>query len=87
MATVTDFPCTVGGVVVEGVDLCPASWEENPEYFGMSSYFGDSPPLSTAVGYIVVLGFGVFFSLFTTIVVYLDKVFSGNATLTSEQFK
>jgi len=86
MATVTDFPCTVGGVVVEGVDLCPASWEENPEYFGMNSYFGDSPPLSTAVGYIVVLGFGVFFSLFTTIVVYLDKVFSGNATLTSEQF-
>jgi SSS family transporter len=86
MADVTNFPCIVGGVEVVGVDLCPASWEENPEYFGMKSYFGDSPPLSTAVGYIVVLGFGAFFSLFTTLVVYMDKVFAGNATVTSEHF-
>jgi len=78
--------CTVDGTEIVGVDICPASWKMNPEYFGMDSYFGGSPPLSTAVGYIVVLGFGAFFSIFTTIVVYLNKVFSGNATITSEHF-
>lgn len=72
--------------IVEGVDICPASWKENPEYFGMSSYFGGDPPLSKAIGYLVVLGFGAFFSLFTTVIVYLDKVFSGNASQTSEHF-
>ncbi len=79
--------CIVNGVEIVDVDLCPASWAENPDYFGMKSYFGGSPPLSTTIGYLVVLGFGALFSVFTTIVVYLDKMFSNNATITSEHFK
>jgi len=78
--------CDSFGTAVEGVINCPESWREHPEYFGQDSYFGGSPPLSEAVGYLVVIGFGVLFSIFTTIVVFLDKTFSENATITSEQF-
>ena len=45
----------------------PPIMAKNPEYQGESSYFGNKPPLSLAVGYIVVLGFGVLFSLLTTL--------------------
>jgi len=72
---------------LQQIDVCPPSWEEDPEYQGMESYFGGSPPLSKAVGYLVVIGFGALFSLFTTCIVFLDKKFSDNATITSEQFK
>ena len=48
---------------------CPVSWEENPGYIGKDSFFGGESPLSTAIGYVVVIGFGAFFSLFTTAVV------------------
>ena len=73
-------------IPVEDVTTCPPSWSKNPEYQGESSYFGNTAPLSLAVGYIVVLGFGVLFSLLTTLIVYLDKVFAGNASITSENF-
>lgn len=73
-------------IPVDGVDICPPSWLDNPEFQGQENYFGGEPPLPTSVGYIIVIGFGVFFSIFTTIVVYLDKMFSGSATMTSEQF-
>ena len=72
---------------VEGVTVCPPSWAEDPQYQGMSSYFGGESPLSLTVGYLVVLGFGALFSVFTTLVVFLDKIFAGNASITSEHFK
>lgn len=78
--------CIVDGTTIQGVDVCPQSWSESPEYFGESSYFGGQPPLSKAVGYLVVVGFGLLFSIFTTVVVYLDKAFSANSNWTSEQF-
>ena len=68
-------------------ELCPVSWFKNPEYIGQDSYFGGSTPLDTWVGYLVVVGFGFLFSIFTTIVVYMDKTFAGNASMTSEHFK
>jgi len=43
------------------------------EYKGKDSFFGDATPLPEGAGYAIVLGFGVFFSLFTTMLVYLDK--------------
>merc|ERR1719356_2191965 len=55
------------------------------EYLAKESFFGDSPPLPQAAGYAIVLGFGAFFSVFTTIMVYLDKVANGSEA-TSEQF-
>ena len=72
---------------VEGVTVCPPSWAEDPQYQGMSSYFGGESPLSLTVGYLVVLGFGALFSVFTTLVVFMDKTFAGNASITSEHFK
>lgn len=56
------------------------------EYNGQDSFFGDNTPLSEAVGYVVVLGFGAAFSIFTTILVYLDKRGSGGDGMTSEMF-
>ena len=56
------------------------------EYSGKESYFEGNTPLSKAVGYVVVLGFGALFSVFTTAIVYFDKKFKGNANMTSEHF-
>jgi Na+/proline symporter len=56
-----------------------------PQYQGDESFFGGSPPLPQAAGYAIVLGFGAFFSVFTTIMVYLDKVANGTQ-ITSEFF-
>lgn len=56
------------------------------EYRGEESFFGGSPPLSEGIGYLVVLGFGALFSIFTTLIVLADKVFAGNASITSEHF-
>jgi len=55
------------------------------EYDGMESFFGGEPPLSEGVGYLVVLGFGAIFSIFTTILVYAEKTYS-KKDMTSEHF-
>lgn len=55
-------------------------------YKGQESYFGGESPLSLTIGYLVVIGFGAVFSVFTTMLVYFDKVFAGNASITSEHF-
>jgi hypothetical protein len=57
------------------------------EYAGKESFFGDEAPLDISVGYIVVLGFGIAFSIFTTLIVWLDVKFSGGKAITSEKFK
>ncbi len=72
---------------VEGVEVCPPSWAENPEFQGMTSYFGGEAPLPLSVGYVVVLGLGAFFTVFTSLVFWMDRKFAGNATVTSEWFK
>ena len=56
-------------------------------YDGFTSFFGGQPPLSEAVGYVVVLGFGALFSIFTTLLVMLDKYFGRHKEITSEHFK
>ena len=28
--------CIVEGTTIQGVDVCPQSWAENPDYFGES---------------------------------------------------
>ena len=57
------------------------------EYQGQDSFFGGEPPLSKGVGYLVVLGFGALFSVFTTILVYINKYFGSKGDITSEHFK
>jgi len=49
------------------------------------SFFGTDPPLPEAAGYAIVLGFGAAFSVFTTILVYLDVYVNGTQH-TSEFF-
>lgn len=57
-----------------------------PEYVGQTEFFPDGEAaLSEGVGYAVVLGFGGFFSLFTTLIVFVDYYFGGTA-MTSEMF-
>ena len=57
------------------------------EYLYQQSFFGGTAPLPQWVGYAVVLGFGVAFSIFTTAVVYLENYLSGGSSMTSEKFK
>ena len=57
------------------------------EYSGQKSFFGGVPPLSQASGYAVLIGFGLAFSIFTTFIVWFDKMLKGNASMTSEHFK
>jgi SSS family transporter len=54
-------------------------------YCNMTSFFGGTPVLNEAVGYGVVIGFGIFFSLFTTLLVCMDARFVGTV-YSSEQF-
>lgn len=57
------------------------------EYDGESSFFGGSPPLSVGVGYAVVIGFGMIFSVITTVLVVLNHYFGSKGEITSEHFK
>jgi hypothetical protein len=56
-------------------------------YRGQESFFGGEAPLSEGIGYLVVLGFGFFFSIFTSSLVYLNKYFGQKGEITSEHFK
>jgi Na+/proline symporter len=56
-----------------------------PEYIGKKAFFGGTPPLPESAGYAIVLGFGAFFSVFTTALVYADKYVNGTEH-TSEYF-
>merc|ERR1719413_81592 len=55
------------------------------EYVGKDAFFGGTPPLPESAGYAIVLGFGAFFSVFTTALVYLDKIYN-KTEHTSEYF-
>jgi hypothetical protein len=57
------------------------------EFSGEESYFAGEPPLPVGVGYAVVLGFGIFFSVVTTCLVFINKYFGHRGELTSEHFK
>jgi uncharacterized membrane protein (DUF4010 family) len=57
------------------------------KYQGKTSFFGDEPPLSEGIGYLVVLGFGALFSIITTVLVLLNKYFGNQGAITSEHFK
>jgi len=54
-------------------------------YAGKESFFGANTPLELWTGYAIVLGFGAFFSVFTTGLVYADKYYNGTEQ-TSEYF-
>jgi len=56
-----------------------------PQYQHAKTFFGDTTPLPLASGYAIVLGFGAFFSVFTTVLVFLDQKFNGTQH-TSEYF-
>lgn len=55
-------------------------------YIGRTTFFENEHPLDESIGYIVVLGFGAFFSVFTTLVVYIDRYFGSKKAMTSEHF-
>lgn len=49
-------------------------------YRDMTSSFGGTPPLNVGAGYGVVLGFGVFFSLFASFATFLDTRYAGTVS-------
>jgi urea-proton symporter len=51
--------------------------QADAQYMGMTSSFGGTPPLNIGAGYGVVLGFGVFFSLFASFATFLDNRYAG----------
>lgn len=50
------------------------------QYMMMTSSFGGTPPLNVGAGYGVVLGFGVFFSLFASFATFLDNRYAGTVS-------
>jgi hypothetical protein len=72
--------------VINGVDVGELSPTYN-QYKYQSSFFNDNAPLDVSVGYLVVLGFGVLFSVVTTTIVYINKNFGKMGDITSEHFK
>jgi len=54
---------------------------------GATSFFGDNTPLPEWVGWTVVLGFGLLFSIITTAIVFINKHFGSKGEITSEHFK
>jgi len=60
--------------------------QQPAEYAGLESFFGGDAPLPKSVGYIVVLGFGAAFSVFTTLLVFMESYFNKGAAMTSEKF-
>ena len=57
------------------------------EYEGQESFFGGEPPLPVWVGYAIILGFGVFFSVFIPCVVYMNLYVGKKGKITSEYFQ
>jgi len=55
------------------------------QYCGQSSFFGNTSPLPQWVGYVIMLGFGLFFGIFTIGLVFLDWKLLGTKN-TSEWF-
>jgi len=55
------------------------------KYQGDETFFGGDAYLPQAAGYAIVVGFGVFFSLFTVMIMHLEKKYVGTK-LTSEFF-
>ncbi|EIE20547.1 urea active transporter-like protein [Coccomyxa subellipsoidea C-169] len=55
------------------------------QYDGATSFFDGAASLNQATGYAIVVGFGAFFTIFTTILVFLDYRYGGTKQ-TSEQF-
>ena len=58
------------------------------QYIGQESFFpkGEAP-LPEWVGWLVVVGFGMLFSVITTAIVYINKYFGQKGEITSEHFK
>lgn len=57
------------------------------EYEGEKTFFAvGEAPLPTWIGYVVVLGFGLLFSVLTTGIVYINKYFGQKGEITSEHF-
>ena len=61
----------------------PIGWGNDPEHCSMSNDSGCLIPLG--VGFGIVLGFGLFFTVFTTFLVWMEGRFSGT-TMDSETF-
>lgn len=80
-ATIVNENNFINGV---NVGILPPTYAE---YAGDESFFGGEAPLSVAVGYLVVLGFGVLFSILTTLLVLMNKHFGAKGDITSEHFK
>jgi urea-proton symporter len=57
------------------------------EYAGETSFFAGTPPISQGLGYLVILGFGAAFSIFSTLLIYAIQQFGVAGRVTSEQFK
>lgn len=72
--------------IINGVNVGPMP-PTFTQYQGSESFFGGDSPLTVGIGYVVVLGFGVLFSILTTGIVLINKHFGNSGDITSEHFK
>ena len=70
---------------ITDLDVCSIAWNNPVPWRKIAGDFGEGAIMEQWAGYVLVLGFGVFFSIVTTIMVKLEQIYGG-LVISSEHF-
>jgi len=78
--------CKAGTALgITDLDVCSIAWNNPVPWRKIAGDFGEGAIMDEWAGYVLVLGFGVFFSIVTTIMVKLEQIYGG-LVISSEHF-
>jgi len=78
--------CKAGTALgITDLDVCSIAWNNPVPWRKIAGDFGEGAIMEQWAGYVLVLGFGVFFSIVTTIMVKLEQIYGG-LVISSEHF-
>jgi Na+/proline symporter len=78
--------CKAGTALgITDLDVCSIAWNNPVPWRKIAGDFGEGAIMEEWAGYVLVLGFGVFFSIVTTIMVKLEQIYGG-LVISSEHF-
>ena len=70
---------------ITDLDVCSIAWNNPVPWRKIAGDFGEGAIMEEWAGYVLVLGFGFFFSIVTTIMVKLEQIYGG-LVISSEHF-